>query len=890
MLADQLIPAQPARPAANQLPVSNAISETTTYGATASAARNSSASTVNYDLSTPWTLNGAQTVASLSVGNVGPLLSWNGTVAMIHLEWYGGTDNFDTNDIGCIYANLTVTGTPYGYSWNQCPNAYLAGQTTHDVNWISPTWSFPGAAPFSHGVRLALTEVAATTAGLYFNQAPYPNSLVSWSGPGAANAYLQPSTSAHSSTAVPLMYGWMWSGAPTTTSSFNWGGSATASGYLTWTAPDAVSATYNSVTETAVTSGLFHGSLSVSTVAFVGGTFDPFNVFSVPVSYVVHMNVSAQYLVTYNYTLSSSPTKNTGLYGATTVVEYNATASLYTYTIPTPFPTTTVYIQVGGNTSWTFVSAAPTLDQTYTSANQTAAWSCSAGSCPYTVQVIFLAPTVYDSTTLTVVYVPTSPVFSVFGAALPYNSVLTYINGVFAPYQTSPATIGSSYNITTYDVFGHLDSQVNVMVTQPSQVASITLPIWPMTIVNLNGSDVVAINVEHFHVTQQAPDLMPLQTQTLYLTQGLYNFTLQYLGFGGGTVSPPTTFPLNISGVSYSVVTGNSFLNIENIVVSIGNNLTKIITGVNITLLQTNANLESLVNALSEGLFAYHLQPGMAIRTGNTFSVPIVVTTGTGLPANYTATQAIQRALVLTYLNGTGSYATSFFVNGSAPGQFWLTITLSPSQVADIEGGTAIAILTAVVNIGNPPGAAAGAIGAAVLESAVYSNQTVNPNSQMITLDLTNTTRNSGSGYYTSTGTWTNHQGTTFAGSIVLTGPWVSTASDVSIQVNGTALVNGTFVLETGQLLVLAGTVTVPVGATITVSVTYEAIAAISVDSALFQFGGLVVTTPVLIFLVALVATAVVAVDDFAVRRTRAADNSLAVLLAFLVFGAMFCF
>jgi hypothetical protein len=879
---------------------------TNTYTVTMTGQKNQTGTSETISSSSAWTVGSGGYYNSPSFSFPSAMLSWNGTMnfqANVQLEFEVGSQassGFCTANVGIIYLNVTVGS--HVSSTHSLLELSTSGGTCPNTMYVSFAGKVSVPVPSSSTPTLSLA--ADPQAGFSWSEnGPVGLRSVVVTGAGRTSSSLLSSWGSAGN--FPLDWGWSWPNSVAVGSSFSSFSPAASSLSISWSSPYDVNSTYNSVTQSEMTSGTFTGSASVSTISFQPGRADPASIYSFSVTYTTSEVISEEFILTYNYTqpwTGGAEQKTTQTYGATEVSPWNATWSEYTYTIPTPYSNIT-RIWVAASTSWPLVSAWPGND-TYYSANNTVTWPSAGGvppepalspdsgapiggAVPLSVQVVYLAPLQYGSADLTIIYIPSSPIFSLFGASLPYSSVETYVDGIYEPYQTIPASLGQTYSIQTYDIFNHLISTKSVTVNSSSQVESITLNIWPMSIVNLNSSYVVALNIQNYGVTQIAPDLMPLQSYVFYLPQGDYNFTIQYLAFGGGAVGSPTTFLLNISGVSYDVINGLTFLSVIANEQSVGNNLTKVITGVNLTLLSTSANLENLIESLSTGLFSYHFDPGTASRTGGSFSVPVSVTTGAGAVANISATQQMAQTLALTYINQTGTFDIPAFASGATAGQFTLSFTLTKSEIAALEGGTSAMLLSGTATFGSVAAIGTGVIAGAEISGAIEVGQPVNPLSQDVYLDLANETHNGSSGYYTDRASWVNDFNQTYTGEFTLIGNFLG-GSSVSLTVNGTVLPPSNYAVTDTGLVIFAGALSVPVGTTLDFAVSYERSSSFSVfGTTLIQFGGLNITTPLLIILLAAVVVVACGIEDYRKRDSRL-TRVLAASLFFAVFGAMF--
>jgi hypothetical protein len=863
------------------------------YSVPLTALPNSTASSAYFDYSNRWTVQSDGYAVSPAFDIIqdgsysGINETWNGTLAFVwsaELDFVAGEANYAGTcapNLGVLWANVTMGGQ-FGSTELQVDQGTSAS--------CPSTWTFHVAFQihlprWAYGVPLmTLTAAPYAPYGNFGVEPPAGLETVHVAGQGSVG--LQSGGLPTAGLIPSVDWGWHWYGSSATSSSFSPPGSVITSPVLSWSSPYDVNATYNSVTQTETTSGTF-SIATPTTVKFQSGRVDAASVYSFIVTYTISGTANVQFVATYNYTqpwTGGAQLKTSTTFAATTIGVWNGSYDEYTYTIPTPFSNIT-RIWVALSTGCTLLSAWPN-GNTVTSGNNTVTWPGAGQGVPTQVQVVCIGPLQYGSGQLTIIYIPSSPVFALFGAALPYAAVETYVNGVFAPYATLPVTIGQTYSIQTYDIFNHLLYSGQVIVNSSSQVDAITLDIWPMSIVNLNSSYVVSLNIQNYGVTQIAPDLMPLQSYVFYLSQGEYNFTIQYLAFGGGAVGSPTTFKLNISGVSYDVINGLTFLSVIANEQEVGNNVTKVIVGVNLTLISTVGNLENLINSVVSGLYSYHFTTGTASRTANSFSVPITVTTNTGAIANISVVQQMAQTLSLTYINQTGTFIVPAFASGATSGQFTLTYSLSTAEVTALENGTSAMIMTATATYGKQVLIGTGIIAGAVIRTAIPVGTPVNPLSQDVYLNLGNTTRNSTSGFSTAFALWTNGFNQTYAGEFTLTGAFVGQSS-ITVMVNGTTLLSSQYAVTSTGLIIFAGVLNVPVGTSVSFRVTYEPASSFNFfTSSLGQFGAFSLSAPYLLIAAAAITTGAAGIADYQ-KRDKNLTRAFAAGLFFLVFGAM---
>jgi hypothetical protein len=115
----------------------------------------------------------------------------------------------------------------------------------------------------------------------------------------------------------------------------------------------------------------------------------------------------------------------------------------------------------------------------------------------------------------------------------------------------------------------------------------------------------------------------------------------------------------------------------------------------------------------------FSLLPGVPARNGDNFSVPeFVLDEPAGGAANASETEQAWQSLRAEYVGPGGGPFENWSVTDWGPGWFTLLVTLGGQQVAMIEGGQAILVLNASVQVDGQVLGASGTIGSATLLSA----------------------------------------------------------------------------------------------------------------------------------------------------------------------------
>jgi hypothetical protein len=237
--------------------------------------------------------NGKYFERATAVIAINNLYSFNGTIDLRingELQFqngrYGSGAHSDFT-LGTVYANITTASTG-SYSWKHFFNVTAHG-SSYQFTQFAPEWNVSEAC-----VVTSLNVTLTPNGAAYFQggtQAPTALQTIDNSSIGvnqmSANNYPQ-------SPAKDFLFGWLYD-YKSISSSFTLPLN-TISFYLNWSSKLISNATYNSVTESALTSGSFTGSLSVLTVIF-NSDFLNTNVINYSISY--YLNVVIAYLITF---------------------------------------------------------------------------------------------------------------------------------------------------------------------------------------------------------------------------------------------------------------------------------------------------------------------------------------------------------------------------------------------------------------------------------------------------------------------------------------------------------------------------------------------------------------------------------------------------------------
>ena len=270
------------------------------------ANNNSTATTL--DLAPSWPANVTHpygTQITMSLDNY----SYNGTVdARIggQFEWFMA-DNGPA--ISWVYVNLTTSGGTYVWSYDY--NFAKHGSTYHVYAYFAPEWNV-SAGSFLQSLSFYISYPVAG------------NELYTYQYSAVGSDSIQQSFLGTQAPLNDWTYGWNYN-YKSISSSYSLLASAT-SYTLNWTSSQKTNTTYNSLTQSGVTSGHFSGSLSVTSVAFQADFMD----ISSPdysISYFLNENTTAPATATYgaeDYIYGISENGNF----------FNSTPIYFNYTIP----------------------------------------------------------------------------------------------------------------------------------------------------------------------------------------------------------------------------------------------------------------------------------------------------------------------------------------------------------------------------------------------------------------------------------------------------------------------------------------------------------------------------------------------------------------------------
>ena len=756
-VAPQLLPRhagpQGSSPSASPM-ASPAIS--TDYRATIYAQGNSSMSTLEASSSATWPSETSQKVL-LS----GSPHTWNGTVnfrlrSEIQFqnpvqqtieETANGPAYVQTYGVGTVTADLIIGSTTYSWSVS------IDGLSFHLSNTsVAPEWTVqaPSSAPMY--LQLSVTQFDGQIVG-------NPAYLLTVAEPsGGSNLFdCGPLGSASS---VDALWGWNYANAPFSAAYFTVPSLATGT-VISFSSPLVLNASYDGTVTRSVGTGSFDYVSGVESISFqpaVNNGPDP-----LLVDYALSYSSAAIPAVTEEYYVGG--VQSSATYFATTTYPYNATYDYIVFNVPSPSNRSTNLTLVGSS-AWSFISASP-AGYSFFASNSTVLFP----SVPQEAQAVWVAPAPYISTQMHIVLSPTSSLFDIFGVNIPFSLLDVFVNGIQVYSPDVPAVVSLTYNITIQDVFRQVLYSQNVTMSEPNQVVNAQLPIWPLTFDNANSSFIMRTTVGFGGIFQVAPDIAPLQSNIFYFPQGDYNFSIDYLNETNGAIYQTVTANVSVTGPSFYYVDGETLTDLQILSQQETSGLTNIVESVNITLLdqglkinnetlninlnitnlnatigkqyvnlQANINnIESIINGQNisvhtaintikqlvgigleeqNATFSYKLVPGTPSVTGSTFAVPVFVELMDGALANLTITQQAWQNLKLYVVNQTGTSEIPFTVVSQTPGRFVMQISLDPTQVSAIKGGSAVVSMSSPIRDGVITNVGAGIIGSQTLTSA----------------------------------------------------------------------------------------------------------------------------------------------------------------------------
>ena len=214
-------------------------------------------------------------------------------------------------------------------------------------------------------------------------------------------------------------------------------------------------------------------------------------------------------------------------------------------------------------------------------------------------QVTWLGQNPVGNALVVIEYYPQSAVFGEFGVNIPFNQFNTFFNGKQIYSPTQQVDIGQSLIINTTSAYGKLISSYSITVSEQTQFVEIPLDIVPLTVMNMNSSYVVGMQVSQGSISQNSQFLTPLSSNTFYVPAGTYNFSFGYYDFNSYAVSHYYNTSITLSGVSYFVINGITLSQLDATVKQSADNITNLIENVNITFLNSNDKIKNLIVSLS---------------------------------------------------------------------------------------------------------------------------------------------------------------------------------------------------------------------------------------------------------------------------------------------------
>lgn len=532
--------------------------------------------------------------------------------------------------------------------------------------------------------------------------------------------------------------------------------------------------------------------------------------------------------VTVNYTMNGHV--YSGRLFPLAIEPYNLTYSYFTWQITIPFGNLTGF-SVKANSTWTFYSAYPIFYAFY-EGNSTLVFN----PVPLFAQWTFVGPNLPAASQLTIVYAPTSTELGLVGQNLPFGAFDTYVNGVFTPFQTTQVLEGQNYTVQTYDTFGTLLVTTKVHIGYSYQVASISVPVWPLTISNLNSTTGVTYTLTFGSVSQVSPFIMPIQSQIFYVPAANYTLQACYVNITSSRSAGCFSTYLNVAGVSYVLASGNSLAQLTYVTDSNG----RVVSRVNVTLVSGQANLTRVLQQINEAAQTYSFNLGTPTLTNNVLSIPTTVTSATGQLINATQTLQVIQTFAATFVNQTGSVTLQATVTPGTVGSFTSVVALEPWQLAELKAGTGIVILAATVTgAGGQSYAVAGGVDNKDLSGTVVTKTGPSELNSTLTLVLGNGSKSGTTGLSSESVAWMNGYGGTFIGEIVLVGNWGTGATEIVLDVNGTAFPVAFYGVQGSVITIYGGTLPVKANATDTFLVTYLATPAWSFGATLFTWEGI---------------------------------------------------
>jgi hypothetical protein len=288
-------------------------------------------------------------------------------------------------------------------------------------------------------------------------------------------------------------------------------------------------------------------------------------------------------------------------YSSASPYQYNQSLWQYTYNIPNNGSN---YVTINYAPSWQLIYGFPSQYTQYPDVDSVTFYNVKSWS---TLQITFLEPITIANPLgiLTLNYVPSTALAQVAGVKIPFSELTTYVNGQQMVSDSYQYVIGEKLQIKTVDIFNATIATNNI--TPQTQSESLVVPIAfsQLQFANLNSTYYVDVYVKQNGVEQALTSVLPLQTVTIYIPNGRYNFSFQYYAINSNTIPPANNYAvMDVNGLSVYFFNGILFYGVNQNLQTTKANLSSLMTNITVTIDANNASIANLLTKINVNLNA----------------------------------------------------------------------------------------------------------------------------------------------------------------------------------------------------------------------------------------------------------------------------------------------
>jgi hypothetical protein len=279
----------------------------------------------------------------------------------------------------------------------------------------------------------------------------------------------------------------------------------------------------------------------------------------------------------------------------------NLTEWLYQYDIPN---NQSHFVRINFNNTWLFYSASVPVYGAINDSNGSVILNSTNWD---TVQLELLEPITIANPLgeLTISYAPSTALAQIAGVKIPFSELTTYVNGKEMVADNYQYVVGSALSIKTVDIFNQTVASYNITPTSQVEDLQIEVPFAQMQFANLNSTYYVAIFVKQNGIPQALTSVLPLQTVTIYIPDGTYNFSFQFHAITNDVIMPSNYYKvMSVDGLGVYFFKGILFYGINQNLNTTKANLSSLLTNITIVIDANNSIVGNLLTKINIDLNA----------------------------------------------------------------------------------------------------------------------------------------------------------------------------------------------------------------------------------------------------------------------------------------------